>query len=212
MVGNGLLVVFEGIEGSGKSTQAKLLYESIKKSVGRCTLTKEPSDSPITRLIREELKRSPDSAGAFDTRSLQLLFAADRSVHVEQVIRPGLEAGATVVVDRYFFTSIAYAAAFGNDGLAEYLMSVNSVFPKPDLVFYIRVDPEVALRRVAVREEKDRYDNLESLRKQDRAYRSLAQRHYPGGGAEWREIDGDQEPQKVASDVLAAWKARAGRR
>jgi dTMP kinase len=211
MAGTGMLVVFEGIEGSGKTTQANLLYESISRLTERCVLTVEPRpESPITRLIREELKKDPSKEGeAFDMRALQLLFAADRSVHVEKLIRPSLEAGEIVVVDRYFLTSVAYSSAFGNEELADYFMSVNSVFPKPDLLFYLRVAPEVALRRVALREKKDRYDNLESLRKQYDAYQSLAQRHRSEAGSRWCEIDGDRDQQSVAADVLAAWKERS---
>ncbi len=210
MVGKGMLVVFEGIEGSGKTTQAKLLYESIGRVTGGCTLTEEPQpDSPITRLIREELKKDPsESEEALDMRTLQLLFAADRSLHVEKLIRPRLEAGGIVVVDRYFLTSVAYAGAFGDEGLADYFMSVNSVFPKPDLVIFLRVPAEVALKRVVLREKKDRYDNLESLMKQYDAYRSLAQSPY-ASGPHWREINGDRGPQAVAADALAAWKERS---
>jgi dTMP kinase len=201
----GKLIVFEGIEGSGKTTQAKLLHESISKIAGGCTLTEEPQPkSPITRLIREELKKDPsESAEAFDMRTLQLLFAADRSMHVERFIRPWLEAGETVVVDRYFLTSVAYAGAFAGEGLADYLMGVNSVFPKPDLVIFLRVPAEVALRRVELREKKDRYDNMESLRKQYDAYLSLSQSPY-AKGPRWCEIDGDRDQQSVAADVLAA--------
>ena len=201
----GRLVVFEGIEGSGKTTQAKLLYESISGIAGGCTLTEEPqSGSPITRLIREELKKDPSkSAEAFDMRTLQLLFAADRSIHVEKLIVPRLEAGGTVIVDRYFLTSVAYAGAFGGEGLADYLMGVNDVFPKPDLVVFLRVPAEVALRRVELREKKDRYDNLESLRKQYDAYLSLSRSPY-AKGPQWCEIDGDRDQRSVAADVLAA--------
>lgn len=205
MTGKGKLIVFEGIEGSGKTTQAKLLYESISEIAGGCTLTEEPQpDSPVTRLIREELKKDPSkSAEAFDTRTLQLLFAADRSMHVKKLIRPRLEAGGTVVVDRYFLTSVAYAGAFGGAELANYLMGVNSIFPKPDLVIFLRVPVEAALRRVELRKKKDRYDNVESLRKQYDAYLSLSRSPY-AKRSQWCEIDGDRDQQSVAADVLAA--------
>jgi dTMP kinase len=216
MSGTGMLVDFEGIDGSGKSTQARLLYEAIRKTTDKCTLTNEPSDSPITRLIREELKKDPSKGGdALDMRALQLLFVADRSVHVERVIKPGLEAGRIVVTDRYILSTVAYGAAFGNDyGLtAEYLMKVNSIFPQPDLVFYIRIAPEAVLRRISKRNgQPERFDNLDSLRKLDDSYRNIAQRHYSGEGSPWREIDGDRYPQQVAQDVLAAWEERGGRR
>jgi len=193
MSGTGMLVDFEGIDGSGKSTQARLLYEAIRKTTDKCTLTNEPSDSPITRLIREELKKDPSKGGdALDMRALQLLFVADRSVHVERVIKPGLEAGRIVVTDRYILSTVAYGAAFGNDyGLTA----------------------EAVLRRISKRNgQPERFDNLDSLRKLDDSYRNIAQRHYSGEGSPWREIDGDRYPQQVAQDVLAAWEERGGRR
>jgi dTMP kinase len=210
MLGAGKLVAFEGIDGSGKTTQARLFYESLRKVTDKCVLTREPSDSPVTKYIRAELAKSPsEGADALDMRTLQFLFIADRSSHVETVIGPELEAGNTVITDRYFLSTAAYGSAFGDKyGLtAEYLMGVNSVFPAPDIVFYIRVDPEVALGRVAERNgQAERFDNLESLRKLDLAYRAIALSHYSGSQSAWREIDGNRDQQAVSSDVMAAWR------
>lgn len=213
MAGSGTLVVFEGIEGSGKSTQARLFHEAIKKVTDLCTLTKEPSDSSITQYIREELKEGPPGeVERLDIRTLQLLFIADRSIHVEKTIKPALEAGRIVVTDRYYQSTVAYGSAFGKDyGLtADYLMGANSPFPKPDIVFYIRVSAEVALKRVADRHgQAERFDNLDSLERLDASYRSLARSYYSGERSVWCEIDGNRDQQSVAADVLAAWNERS---
>jgi dTMP kinase len=204
-MGEGRFVVFEGIEGSGKSTQAKLLYEELTRRGRKCLLTSEPTDSMIGKLIRELLK----SGNPVDIRTLQLLFIADRSEHLESLIRPKLEEGYIVITDRYAPSTIAYGTSFGKKyGLKMgYLLNSHRPFPAPDVLFYISVTPEAAFDRLKKRNGiKERFDELKSLRSLDRNYERLSKRYHPQA---WRKIDGNREIDAIRADILAAWEGFA---
>ena len=105
-MGNGRLVIFEGIEGCGKSTQARRLYESIGENA---ILTEEVwTGDAIGKLIREELKEKTDGISA---RTLQFLYMANRSNHVEKLMAPGMESGNVVISDRYWMSTAVYGSA-----------------------------------------------------------------------------------------------------
>ncbi len=137
-----LFIAFEGIDGSGKSKQAAILYRRLKKEGGRTLLTNEPTDGPIGTIIRKVLEKEDN----FDPYSLQLLFAADRAYHIGTVIAPAVENDTTVVTDRYIYSTIAYGSAAGLD--RKWLVEVNSRFVKPDITFVMDIDPEIAIKRV----------------------------------------------------------------
>jgi dTMP kinase len=105
----GLLIAFEGGEGSGKSTQAKLLKEWLENEGHAVTLSREPGGTPLGRNLRKILL--DNSTGQISPRSEALLYAADRAQHVYSLIRPALERGEVVITDRYFDSSIAYQGA-----------------------------------------------------------------------------------------------------
>lgn len=140
-----LFIAFEGVDGSGKSKQAALLYERLKKAGDRPLLTSEPTDGPIGTIIRRVLEKD----GKIDPYSLQLLFAADRAYHIDTVIGPAIENDTYVITDRYIYSTIAYGSAAGLD--KKWLEEVNSKFVKPDITFVLDIDPEVAIRRVKKR-------------------------------------------------------------
>ncbi len=113
------LIILEGPDGSGTTTHSALLAETLRKEGRDVLLTCEPTDGPIGRFIRGELsKEKIDSPAA-----LQLLFTADRAWHVDTVIRPALEAGKTVITDRFSLSTIVYGEALGID--KEWLESMN---------------------------------------------------------------------------------------
>ncbi len=149
----GKFIVFEGLDGSGQSTQAAKLVDYLddKKQTSRfgysgAYLTKEPTASLIGGLIRGQLTHDWQSS----LECLQLLFAADRAYHLEKEIIPLLEKGVIVISDRYFFSSFAYGALKLNQ---EWLFKINQNFLLPDITFFIDVAPKICVERI----RKNRY-------------------------------------------------------
>lgn len=165
MTRNNLFIVFEGIDGSGKSTQVKLLKEKLIKEGHKIYSTFEPTDSPIGSLIRNIFNRRMIS----DNRAIAALFVADRIDHLLNPVNgilKKLEEGYTVICDRYYFSSYAYHA---DDLSLNWLVEANSISQKllkPDINIYIDIAPEVSMERL----NKDRssleiFENLENLKK-----------------------------------------------
>jgi len=174
----GLFVVFEGGEGAGKSTQVRLLAETLRSQGRYVVTTCEPGATDLGRRIRE-LLLDGDAEATPSPRAEALLYAADRAHHVATVIRPALAHGAIVISDRYVDSSLAYQGA-GRTLPAEevaWLSSWATGRLKPDLVVLLDVPPEVGLARVAGREVQDRLER-ESLAFHERvryAFLDLAQ-------------------------------------
>ncbi len=156
----GKFIVFEGIDGSGKSTQLKRLCTYLSEQGIPCAATCEPTHSPFGTLLRACLTGELDS----DERAIAALFAADRLDHSfnrETGIRRMLEEGVTVLCDRFYFSSFAY-----NGGLVplEWVISLNEVARRemrPDLTVYIELSPEEGMRRLARRGRTERYESFE---------------------------------------------------
>jgi dTMP kinase len=135
-----LLIVFEGIDGSGKTTQAKMLSAALELLEIDHILTFEPSGGIIGRLIRSAGSRP-------DPEEEARLFTEDRRDHVERVILPALKADRTVICDRYVYSSVAYQGARGID--RERILAENRLFaPEPDIIFFLAVPVSVALARI----------------------------------------------------------------
>lgn len=185
-------IVFEGIDGCGKSTAAKLLAEYLKSKGREVLLTKEPSlDSEAGRKIRQIL-RGEFTATAHER---QQLFTDDRKVHVEQVILPALREGKVVICDRYFFSTFALGAATGAD--LEWLIKINTNYVMPDLTFLVAVRPEVGLGRVAARGEgMELHDKLDIQQRAADTYVLLA-RQFPI----FRTVDGEKPVEEVFAVV-----------
>ena len=167
----GKFIVFEGIDGSGQSTQARLLADFFEKQGKNVVLTKEPTaESVAGKKIREALGKriavSPDK--------LQKLFAEDRKEHLETVIAPALKSGKFVISDRYMFSSFAFGAI---DCDLEWLVKINSDFLTPDVAFLLLVPPSVAMERIKKRGSPlELFETLEKLKKVDENYRKLPAR------------------------------------
>lgn len=154
----GLFVVFEGGEGSGKSTQAKRLAKSLEEDGIPHLLTHEPGGSALGYNLREILldtDRDPISK-----KAEALLFAADRAEHVEKVILPALREGRVVVCDRYIASTMAYQAYAG--GLPTNTVQDFSNWASgnlcPDVTFLLDIEPVHGLQRAAMRGKKNRID------------------------------------------------------
>jgi dTMP kinase len=150
-----MFIVFEGIEGCGKSTQAALLSERIKKTGKEVVLTKEPGGTEFGERIREILLNFEFLS---DLTEL-FLFLADRKEHIERVIKPSLENGKVVICDRYFYSTLAYQIGGRklDRKLVEMLSDIVVDGTIPDIVFYLDISPEISF----LRKEKHTLDRIE---------------------------------------------------
>ena len=166
-----VLIAFEGIDGSGKSTQAQLLANWLKAQAEEVTQSAEPTRGRWGKMLRHSFtsQRMPPQ------QELQC-FMNDRKEHVQVVIKPALERGETVIIDRYYYSIVAYQGARGFN--PRELLQLNEAFaPKPDIVYLVDLDPKVALERIAASRKQgpDLLETLEEQTKVREAFRELAQ-------------------------------------
>ncbi|OGD62536.1 dTMP kinase [Candidatus Berkelbacteria bacterium RIFOXYA2_FULL_43_10] len=186
----GKLIVFEGLDGAGSSTQAGLLYERLNRAGHKSIISKEPTNNIIGGLIRGVLTKDWKIGEA----GLQLLYAADRHHHAETKVMPALLEGINVILDRYFFSSYAYG---GINIDIKWLENLNKGLPEPDLAFYIDVPPKECIHRIAAsRYSLEYFEDLKKLSIARKNYRRLAKK-YPN----IVEIKGMAEPDKIADLV-----------
>ncbi|MGQ9788391.1 MAG: dTMP kinase [Candidatus Hadarchaeaceae archaeon] len=186
----GKFINIEGLDGSGKSTQARLLASWLRRMGREVVVTDEPTGGPIGRIIKLALKgvlRLPVAAEA-------LLFAADRLQHVEKVIAPAVASDKIVISDRYTASSLAYQSARGLP--LKWVMMLNEMVPKPDLTILIDVPPEVAAQRVNRSRRLDEFErNLELQRKVRQVYLDLVKVY------KMKVIDGNRSINEVQEDI-----------
>jgi len=140
--GQGVLVVLEGIDGAGKSTQLRRLKEALERAGVEVMADREPTDGPHGRRLRASA-----TEGRLGPAEELELFIADRREHVEQVILPALGLGKVVLLDRYYFSNAAYQGSRGLDW--EEILRVNEAFaPPPDLLFWLDLPPEASASRI----------------------------------------------------------------
>jgi len=139
----GLLLAVEGIDGTGKSSQVRLLAESLREEGYPVVVTREPTDGPHGRRIREYFAKRHQLSPEAELE----LFMDDRRQHVREVIAPALAAGRIIVTDRYYFSTAAYQGAAGRD--PEEILAANETFaPVPDLVLLLTLSPAQGIRRI----------------------------------------------------------------
>ena len=186
----GTLVVLEGIDGSGTTTQARLLCQQLRARGVDAVETREPSAGVVGRFVRELLTGARQPTVSWD--AMALLFAADRLDHISREVAPALERGATVVSDRYDLSTLAYQSLTAPEGSdpVEWLRSINGRAPRPDLTLVLDVSPEVAERRRRERGgEPELYEKTELQRRLAALYARAEQLvvgdrvlHIDGGG------------------------------
>lgn len=201
----GLFVSFEGIDGSGKSTQARALADRLRAQGRDVVLTREPGGSDGAEAIRRLLVEGDPDRWSAETEIL--LFNAARRDHVEKTIRPALNAGAIVITDRFADSTRVYQGAARAslrplvDQLHDLVIGI-----EPDLTFMIDMDPETALARGLARHSgEDRFEELglgfqQALRA---GFLALARAHT----GRIQVIDGARAPDAVAADVAARLEA-----
>lgn len=160
------LIVFEGADGSGLSTQSKLLYKYLKKRGHAVVHTKEPTNGFIGRIIRNVLRRKR----RLGAETLQLLFCADRANHIESLIKPALRKNRIVICDRYALSTIAYGALKLD---RKWLITLNSKFVRPDLTILLDVPEKVCLKRIRKRGATELFEERERLKKIRANYKKL---------------------------------------
>lgn len=162
----GCFIAFEGIDGSGKTIQVKLLKEKLQNLNYEVTVTKEPTDSgPIGKAIKKVLMKKEKVTN----EALALLFAADRANHTRKIIIPSLRKNEVVISDRYVYSSLAYQSRGSTSISLNWLKIINKSSIQPDLVIYIDIPPEVGLLRLKKGQKRVVDDSyFESIEKQSR--------------------------------------------
>lgn len=175
----GVLIVFEGIDGSGKTTQAMLLLEKLRSRGVEAAYFREPSDSRWGR----EIKKKASQPGSLKPVEELALFQEDRKWNVEKNLRPALDQHKAVILDRYYFSTMAYQGARGLD--PGEIRRMNQAFAvPPDLVFILDVEASCGLGRIEGRKDKDllfeQEDYLVKVRKLFQSFTGENIHHIPG--------------------------------
>jgi len=193
MTSKGVFICIEGLDGCGKTTQAKMLVRRLRKSCD-AIYTAEPSRGKIGRFIKKHcLHGDKRSSGIVEA----LLFAADRSEHVENTVLPALKKGQIVVSDRYVYSSLAYQGATGLD--LGWIKRINEYAIRPDLAIFIDVEPETVVQRL--KPKKSVMETLETQRKVREVYVGFAE------DGELTRVDGNRSKKQVAADIAAVVKS-----
>jgi dTMP kinase len=210
MAGAGFFLTIEGIDGSGKSSQVKILAERLRKQGREVVETREPGGSPGAEEIRRLLVEGDPERWSPETEIL--LFTAARHDHVKRVVQPALDRGAVVVCDRYVDSTRAYqgAGALARRELVDHLHRL-AIGLDPDLTLIFDIDPAVAAGRASNRAtdlDEDRFEKKGhsfQTRLRDEFLRLAA-----AEPARCALIDAGQPPEAVAGQVWAAVAPRLG--
>jgi dTMP kinase len=184
----GFFICVEGLDGCGKTTQARLLARRLRDTYDT-VYTAEPSGGKIGRFIRQYCLHAEERWSSIVEA---LLFAADRFEHVNNEVLPRVNEGKLVISDRYVYSSLAYQGAAGLD--LAWIERMNEHAIRPDLAIFIDVAPEVVVQRLKPR--RSVMENLETQRKVRQVYLSFVEK------GELVMIDGNAPKPEVADDIL----------
>jgi dTMP kinase len=190
-----MFVTFEGLDGSGKSTQAELLAGWLRGEGRTVLTTREPGGTPVGEAVRNLVLHGGELAPWTEAA----LFAAARAEHVEVAIRPALERGDDVVCDRYLDSSVAYQGIARGLGEAR-VLDLNLTVTRgllPERTFLVLVDPDEARRRGGEHRDRIERETEEFMRRADEAFRSLAASNPERIVA----LDGHKPAEEIAEEV-----------
>jgi dTMP kinase len=196
------LIVIEGLDGAGTTTQVRRLVEHLNARGTRALGTREPSDGPVGRLIREMLTGGHAIEGeALSQSTFGLLFAADRLDHLQREVEPALRAGTWVVSDRWYHSSLAYQ---GTGADRDWIAMLNARARKPDITLFLQVRPEVAAeRRKAAGRVQELFEDIQMQRDVDAGYRATID-ELSAQGERILTIDGEQSEDDVFVEIVRA--------
>lgn len=188
-----MFIVIEGIDGTGKSTQAKRLAAHFRSAGKRVTLSREPTDGPWGTLLRNSAE-----TGRLSPEQELETFLKDRRQHVEELIAPALSAGDVVILDRYYFSTMAYQGARGFD--PQKIRKDNETFaPVPDLLLILDLDVDTALARIGSRgDTANEFEQRANLQRCREIFLSVKDEPFA------RVIDANASAEEVAKAILAA--------
>jgi dTMP kinase len=190
-----MFVTFEGVDWSGKSTQAELLAEWLRSEGRTVVATREPGGTPVAEGVRDLVLHGHDMSAWAEAA----LYAAARADHAARVIRPALERGDDVVCDRYLDSSVAYqgiARGLGEERVRELSLIVTEGL-LPDRTILVLIDPDEALRRATGDHDRIEREGAGFMRKVDEGYRAIA-------AAEPHRVvtvDGGRPAEEIAEEV-----------
>ena len=188
----GIFICVEGLDGCGKTTQAKLLVKRLRGDCG-AVYTAEPSEGKIGKLIKRRYLHAVKRGSAVVEA---LLFAADRLEHLKSDVLPALNEGKLVVSDRYVFSSLAYQGAAGLD--LKWIEKINEHAVRPSLALFIDVEPETVIRRL--KRKRSVMENIETQLK----VREIYLRFVDEG--ELVRVDGNKSKTEVAREIASTVK------
>lgn len=196
-----MFITFEGIDLSGKSTQAKLLYDYLIKKKKKVILVREPGGTVVSEKIRDILLDK--KLNRMNSLTEFLLFSASRHQLTEEIIKPYLKKGYTVICDRYFDSSTAYQGYGGKIGM-NIIKEINKIASNklnPDITFFVDIDmKESAKRRTSMKKTKDRMESkkVEYFNKVIKGYRKLAVINKN----RFIKLDGKKSIEELQNDIL----------
>jgi dTMP kinase len=194
----GVLLAVEGIDGAGKTTQVRLLAEALRRHGESVTTSKEPTDGPWGRKIRKSA-----ATGRLSLEEELEAFVNDRIEHVRTLIRPALDAGKIVILDRYFYSTIAYQGSRGGD-IADLKASMEKIAPIPEMIFLLDVSPEEGIRRISEsrNERPNEFEKVETLTRVREKFHAIPEPRMV-------RIDGGRPLEDVHEAIIAELARRA---
>lgn len=195
----GKFIVLEGVDGSGKSTQARMLAEELRARGVDCLLTAEHTRVGVGRLIEKTVRGKLDLGAV----ALQFCFVADRVEHSRTVIEPALKQGRWVVCDRYWGSTVAYGDS--NLGRQFWLRVNKRIGIEPDLTFLVKVGVKTAIARMSGRGRgRTVFEKKKKLGQVNKVYDWLAKRFKRS----WVKVDGERSRAVINKEMMAEIRKR----